>query len=61
MLTVAYDIDGEPGEEEIELCELAMGELLAEFPEVLAADTQCSNACADDASMDVPGVVYARK
>ncbi|SEL60169.1 hypothetical protein SAMN05216359_1123 [Roseateles sp. YR242] len=59
-LTVAYYIDREPSEEEIELCELSMGELLAEFPEVITADTKCVDALADDDSIVLPGVVYTR-
>ncbi|MET3518176.1 hypothetical protein ABIC63_005988 [Pseudacidovorax sp. 1753] len=59
-MTVAYYIDGEPSEEEIELCELSMSELLAEFPDVKSADTKCVEAPADEYLIALPGVVYTR-
>lgn len=60
-LTLTYYINGEPSEEEIELCELSMGELLAEFPEVQAADTKCSASLPDEKLESLPGVVYSKQ
>jgi len=41
MLRVVYFFEGAPTDDEIELCELACSELIAEFSEIRRAETGC--------------------
>ena len=40
-LSVIYVLNGEPSENDREDCELTGSELIAEFPEILTAETSC--------------------
>ena len=40
-VSVLYFVDGDVSDDERELCELTLAELLAEFPEIRTAETQC--------------------
>ncbi|OWT73781.1 MULTISPECIES: hypothetical protein [unclassified Achromobacter] len=56
-LVVQYFVDGEVADDERELCELTLTELLAEFPDVRTADTQCiANPCGGVFLLD--GIVF---
>ncbi|GAB2469062.1 hypothetical protein GCM10027082_20720 [Comamonas humi] len=41
VLSLAYVTRKEPSDDDEELCELSMTELLAEFPDVVTAETAC--------------------
>jgi len=61
-LTVAYYVDGLPSDDEQELCELTMGELLAEFPDIAQADTQCLDYAGRQADLRrMEGLAYLRE
>lgn len=40
-LSVIYCTAGEPTDDDGDECELTCGELIAEFPEIISADTKC--------------------
>jgi len=58
-LTVNYFVDGSINDDERELCELTVAELVAEFPEIRKADTQCLPYSSDECVMN-EGIVYRR-
>jgi hypothetical protein len=58
-LTVQYFVDGSINDDERELCELTLTELVAEFPEICAADTQCL-PFSQAGSSTAHGIVYRR-
>lgn len=60
-LAVAYYVDGPPSEDEEAECELTMGELLAQFTDVVTADTQCIDCTAEQIDVSqLSGLVYLR-
>lgn len=60
-LSLTYYIDGLVSEDELEHCDLALTELLAEFYDVTVADNQCVSVSLDgfDANQ-LSGLVYSR-
>ncbi len=56
-LLVQYFVLGEPGDDERELCELTLTELIAQFPDIQTAETQCLPA-STLATYGQDGVVY---
>ena len=58
-LRLIYCIRGKPTDDDVEDCEIACAELIAEFPEVRTAETQClsSEECT---SMDNQDEVFSR-
>lgn len=60
-LTLHYYVEGAVTDDESELCELATGELLAQFPDIETAENECvsmENARVDGANLD--GLVYRK-
>ncbi|MCD0505058.1 hypothetical protein [Bordetella petrii] len=61
QVTVAYYVDGPPRDDERELCELTLAELLAQFPAIRQARTQCVDAGNKGAALrSLPGLAYLR-
>lgn len=60
-LTVTYYVDGPPSVDEEAECDLTMGELLAEFVDVVTADTQCLDYTKERVDLsNLEGLVYLR-
>lgn len=61
-LTVLYYVDGPPTDAEEEECEITMAELLAQFPEIKIATTQCLDCAAEPIDFSqLPDLVYRRR
>lgn len=59
-LVLRYQVDDQAGEDEAELCDCAMTELLAAFPEATDCETQCSSADLDAGAVEGEYKVYSR-
>ncbi|CAP45194.1 conserved hypothetical protein [Bordetella petrii] len=61
-LTVIYYVDGPPTEDEEDECEITMAELLAQFPDVVQADTECLDYAGKQAELRrMEGLAYLRE
>lgn len=59
-LVLRYQVDGDAGEDEAELCECAMTESLAAFPEATDCETQCSPIALGAGAVEGEFKVYSR-
>jgi len=59
-LVLTYYLDQEATEEDEEQCELALGDLLAEFSEIVSAEGNCLRLQAGNDPNNLNGLMYMR-
>jgi hypothetical protein len=59
-LSLRYYLDREPHEDDEEECEIAMAELIGEFPHLELASTECVRLASADDAQRLEGVVFIR-
>ncbi len=60
-LSLRYYLDREPHEDDEDECEYAMTELIAEFPYLELASTECVRLASADDAQRLEGVVFIRR